>query len=310
MAKDREMKSSIECGAKTRLYVVDDQPFVSDFVGRMAESSRDLEWVGEQRFPVPELPAIVRDAGADVVLMDISFGTQGPPDDEPKGIQAIRTLRRQLGSMLGIIALSGFEPYHEEALSAGADCWLNKSKDVPMDIWTRQLQDAIRNCKDHEYIAGLKLDAAALSALITIVRSNRAPQNILIPLSPNPFAFLYFLAQERRHKEENWIVKESSHQKNAPYQFARMELWTEICTSMNIKTASRWEIDTLSSAAFAINRRTCPDGRDVRTKLIITPGPGRRSRLHEYADPSTYHLNEFLESEKILLSKLPAISDI
>ncbi len=310
MAKDQEMKRRIGRGDKTRLYVVDDQSFVSDFVRRMAESSHDLEWVGEQRLPVPGLPATVRDARADVVLMDISFGTQGPPDDEPKGIQAIRNLRRQLGSGLGIIAFSGFEPYHEEAISAGADCWFNKSKDVPMDIGTRQLLDTIRNCKDHEYIGALKLDTHILSAMITIVRGNREPRQVHIPLSPNLFSFLYFLAQERRHNGENWIVKESSHQKNAPYQFNKLDLWGEICKSMNLKPASRWESDTLSSAAFAINKRSCPDGRDVHMKLIITPGPGRKSRVHECADPSTYHLNEFIESEAIVLPKLPTISDV
>ncbi len=251
MAKDQEMKRRIGRGDKTRLYVVDDQSFVSDFVRRMAESSHDLEWVGEQRLPVPGLPATVRDARADVVLMDISFGTQGPPDDEPKGIQAIRNLRRQLGSGLGIIAFSGF-----------------------------------------------------------IVRGNREPRQVHIPLSPNLFSFLYFLAQERRHNGENWIVKESSHQKNAPYQFNKLDLWGEICKSMNLKPASRWESDTLSSAAFAINKRSCPDGRDVHMKLIITPGPGRKSRVHECADPSTYHLNEFIESEAIVLPKLPTISDV
>ena len=106
--------------SQIRVYLCDDAPALRHLLRSFLEWGGDVEIVGEAG-DGEGLTDAVRDAGADVVLLDLSM----PRVD---GLEALADLRAAAPD-LGIVVLSGFEEHRmaAKALALGADRYVEKA---------------------------------------------------------------------------------------------------------------------------------------------------------------------------------------
>jgi DNA-binding NarL/FixJ family response regulator len=133
-----------------RVVLVDDQALIRAGFRAIIDSANDLEVVGEAADGTEALE-VIRDARADVVLMDIRM-------PELDGLAATAQLLAEADWPLKIIILTTFDPdeYVFRALQAGASGFV--LKDIPPE----QLAPAVRTVAD----GGALLDPAITRRLI------------------------------------------------------------------------------------------------------------------------------------------------
>jgi diguanylate cyclase (GGDEF)-like protein len=109
----------VAVGKEVRVFLCDDAPDLRHLLRLSLEEDPELRVTGEADDGA-EIVARVREAAADVVLMDLSL-------PRVHGLQAVRALRLQMPKV-GIIVLSGFEKERmlERALAMGADMYIEK----------------------------------------------------------------------------------------------------------------------------------------------------------------------------------------
>jgi diguanylate cyclase (GGDEF)-like protein len=128
-----------------RVFVCDDAPDLRHLLRVSLEQDPALRVSGEAGDGRGIVP-LVRSAGADVVLMDLSM----PRVD---GLEAIKQLRKAMPDV-GIVVLSGFETARMQgrALEMGADCYIEKR--VPLEEIRRTVHEVASLRRDGELVAG------------------------------------------------------------------------------------------------------------------------------------------------------------
>ncbi len=113
-------RSNAAPAERVRVFLCDDAPALRHLLRSFLEWGGDVEITGEAG-DGEGLTEAVRDAGADVVLLDLSM----PRVD---GLEALADLRAALPD-LGIVVLSGFEEQRmaAKALALGADRYVEKA---------------------------------------------------------------------------------------------------------------------------------------------------------------------------------------
>lgn len=118
----------------TRIFIVDDHPFVREWLGNLIRLQPDLQVVGEAGDPAAGLTAMIADP-PDLAIVDLAF-------KRGSGIELIRDLRAQLPSV-AIVVLSMHEELTdlERAFRAGASGYVMKRES------TVQIIEAIREVR-------------------------------------------------------------------------------------------------------------------------------------------------------------------
>ena len=275
--------------SKIGIFVVDDHEIVTDGVARIIENTpeQDMVLVGSDRAFSDNLPDLLRETCADVVLMDLAL----VHEHDRRGLGAIRTIRRALGSRLGIVAYTAFPNLRTLALDCGADTWLTKG------ATNDRLRNALRTCKDHDTLSRLELFLDSREAIVAVSRNGTQTRVRKLPLARDAFALLYYLAEERSRNESDWLKKPvEEDEKGVPYEFKNTSMWSEICTRWHTKAVERWDNMEISRYVTMMNKSVrdelqLPD----EAKFVIVPGGGRKAGV-----PSMYCLNEFIGAREVL----------
>jgi CheY-like chemotaxis protein len=282
---------------KIKVYIVDDQiNVITTFIEAMG-----FEVVGKDIYPESDLDKKIRDNEVDVLVMDLHFGckSKGAPKREAYGIPAIRTVRRSVGTGVGIIAYTGYEDWDEVGLCAGgADAIVIKNK-AP----AQEMAEKIRTCRNHEAIGSLELDIERRSvAIIISCPGSHARKIPLVGIRANEFALLCYLALERKSAGSQWLSRSRSNQAAPPYVFSQKQLWATICKQVGARTQETWENEIVRTCANTINSSVPGSTHDGHLKLICGPPLGRPSEGEIIAP--MYCLNEFIEPMRTTIQGL------
>jgi DNA-binding NarL/FixJ family response regulator len=295
-----------------KVFVVEDSLYGIEGLQRTIEETpeRDLEYVGSHSKNTPNLPDLIRDSKANVVLMDIVLGIGLSPeqieqDKESSGIEAIKAIRRTLGKQIKILALSHWPQFRKKAFEAGVNGF------VLQPINPGQIRQIIRQVyyrgfvpPDYFWISIGKIEGLELfpKSRQIIVIGNRG-RTKKIDIESFSFAFLYYLAKERECGQENWVVKASDG-----YILQQSSLWAEICDQVGNTWGkhSYFKKDAEPSKPGStlivqwcakINKKIelYLDERDQ--PLIQGPGGGRRKS----SDSVSYSLNRNITRENLFI---------
>lgn len=284
---------------RKRIFLVDDQEVVLEGITSVIREAKPFKVVGTHNEISEDLPDMIERARAEVVVIDVKFGSGMDPKKEAFGIVGIRRIRRRFGPALGIIAYAGYteDEFEQLCLRAGADQYISK------DYGLKPLLESLgkQKYKQHSYIKSLQLDCGSqLSVTVEISNQDGEIKSGKMTLNANEFALLYYLAQERSRGESDWLAKELSSQKTPPYRFKNLSLWKQVCSSLQARSAERWENDNISHCVFDIKARIHGAASSSHMELIMVPGGGRHSLLQsDVILPSMYCLNEFIEPSSI-----------
>lgn len=184
------------------------------------------------------------------------------------GVAAIRAIREKLGWRIPIVAYSNFPQAQRAALQAGANGFLPKS--TPGDEFREQLRNAHVEGQVQGgigKIVGLEIyPCAHNNQLIVVGEMGRTPR---IGVDPYRFAFLYYLAEERKQGREGFVVLCAGR-----YDLAQKELWARICAEVGT--------DRGPTTSYAIGDQILPglcndiNGPLIKRRIepiIQTPGP-------------------------------------
>ncbi|MCX6956708.1 MAG: response regulator transcription factor [Verrucomicrobia bacterium] len=137
----------------TRIFLVDDHPFVREWLGNLIRLQPDLRVVGEAGDPATGLAAMVAEP-PDLAIVDLSF-------KRGSGIDLIKDLRAQLPTV-AIVVLSMHEEMTdlERAFRAGASGYVMKRES------TGQIVEAIREVRAGRLFANQDVLTEIMARLI------------------------------------------------------------------------------------------------------------------------------------------------
>lgn len=275
---------------KTAVFLVDDHDMVEAGVRTIMSEApeRDLTFAGSAKVFGSDVHDLIRQSGADVVLIDITDSFR-----DPVGLSTIRATRRKFGSALGIIAYTVYPEYRDAALACGADKFLQKGA-------TNEIhRQAVRNCKAHDVFSKLELFLAEREIKVSATCSGILKREQRINLSRDGFALLYYLAEECAHGEIDWIAKDDRDEKSLPYEFRKAEFWSKVRARWiergPLEAGKRVEMD-ITRYSCMINREIRDSLQDESLQLIIVPGGGRKGH-NSYNN--SYYLNPFIERSQV-----------
>ncbi len=150
----------------TRIFIVDDHPFVREWLGNLLRLQPDIRVIGEAGDPIAALAAMVAEP-PDVAVVDLSF-------KRGSGLDLIKDLRAQLPE-LAIVVHSMHEEVTdlERAFRAGASGYVMKRES------TSQIIEAIREVRAGRLFANPALLAQVTARLIARPGAGAAPAEIL-----------------------------------------------------------------------------------------------------------------------------------
>lgn len=273
---------------KIRIFVVDDHQTTIGGIRDMVQSTpeKDLVLCQSLLSPTADMPGLIRESGTNVVLMDLKFSGKAT------GIAAIRSIRRKVGSKVGIIAFTAHSEYRQDCLDAGADCYL--LKEATHDV----LRRTIRTCTEHEAITAVELFLETREILLRARQRQGEPLSPRLSLARNAFALLYYLSEERSRAVADWLIKPTTDQPAEPYRFTEGEIWRQVCDRWCTKTeddkGKLWDNMEIARHVATINKQSANE-LQLDLRLIIPPGHRPRAGV-----PSVYSLNEFIESSQIV----------
>ncbi len=150
----------------TRIFIVDDHPFVREWLGNFLRLQPDLRVVGEAGDPAAALAAMIAEP-PDVAVVDLAF-------QRGSGLELIKDLKAQLPE-LPIVVHSMHEEVTdlERAFRAGASGYVMKRES------TSQIIDAIRQVRAGKLFANPELLAQVTARLITRPKQSASPAEVL-----------------------------------------------------------------------------------------------------------------------------------
>jgi CheY-like chemotaxis protein len=274
--------------SKTRIFVVEDDPNLRKLLRHVFSGHDEFLWVDERADVTSDLTEAIRKAEADVVIMDVVFGPSLAYKTQSR-IDAVRAVRGFFGRRIGIVIYTGWADLFESAcLAAGADQYVDKSN-------PDALIDAIRNCKDHDAIVGLKIEDGRSVTLDVWHKGVAQPARVRLSNAAD-IAILHYLAHERLNSGVNWLARGGPGQ---PYHFRQENVWSAICRFHLTRAADRWESQDIARAAGNVNAAVRQQAQLAsKIHLICVPGSGNR-------EIGMYRLNEFIEPSSVALPSVP-----
>jgi CheY-like chemotaxis protein len=275
---------------KFRVFIVDDHEVMHDAIQKVVEKApeKDLAFVGSYKYFDSNIPKIIKQSGANVVLIDIMEG-----DTNPAGLRAFRMVRQHLGSEIGIIAYSVYTSFEKICIDNGADILFPKG--FPND----ELRNAIRSCKDHDCLTKLELFPEDKRICLHVKRSGLLKE-IKTTLQWDMFALLYYLCEERLSGEMDWITKDNrtgnyTCKENTRVAEIRARFKNKKDDEDKIKS---WDNGDLSRLSSLVKQRIQSIPLSNQQQLIIVPGVGRGG---QDAYSNSYYLNPFIEKSQIII---------
>ncbi|MEO6244515.1 MAG: response regulator transcription factor [Opitutaceae bacterium] len=150
----------------TRLFMVDDHPFVREWLGNLLRLQTDLCVIGEAGDPVSALAAMIGQP-PDVAVVDLTF-------KRGSGLDLIKDLRSQLPQVKVVV-----HSMHEEltdverAFRAGASAYVMKRES------TAQIITAIREVRAGRIFASPEILPLLTARLINRPAANASPSDVL-----------------------------------------------------------------------------------------------------------------------------------
>jgi CheY-like chemotaxis protein len=215
-----------------RVFIVDDSPAIVEGLGVLLAQTPegDILYVGGHTQNSPDLPQRVRDAQANVVLLDLNLrdGTHlkaAKRHSETSGFAVYRALQQSSGPPLKIIGYSMWSDYRGEAQQYGFHGFVSKAASVA------EIRQAIRGDISTDpfhlgRITGLELFVAHREFVLHGVRSTGP-----IGLEPSPFALLYYLTLERQQNAQDWALREGGKrigQGDPQYHMTALAVWKNV----------------------------------------------------------------------------------
>ncbi len=150
----------------TRLFMVDDHPFVREWLGNLLRLQSDLSVVGEAGDPVSALAAMT-ELPPDIAVVDLTF-------KRGSGLDLIKDLRRQL-PQVKIVVHSMHEEITdvERAFRAGASGYVMKRES------TAQIIEAIREVRAGRIFASPEIMPLLAARLINRPAVTTSPEDVL-----------------------------------------------------------------------------------------------------------------------------------
>ncbi len=194
------------------IYIVDDKELARGgwnecFRGN-PRTDRKLVCAGWSESNTADLPDLIRESGADLVLVDLvlaeGFGPhlkeliEQPPTS---GVHAISAIGRALGWSVKIVAYSNSPQFAPDAMHAGAD-WFWKTGGTFEEV-RQKIYDLIEKPPDRNCIKGLQLFPKERPPHVVVTGTKKSTHKFA--MEPLLFAFLHYLAEERRQGRSGFV---------------------------------------------------------------------------------------------------------
>jgi DNA-binding NarL/FixJ family response regulator len=224
--------------APIRVFIVDDDERTVDAVSRVINNTPDMLCVGSHYANTGDLPGLVRDTAADLVIVDVVLQYGESPDvirkrskpTEWNGIDAVITLRNEFAESIKIIVWTHWKyRFERDALAAGADsyCYKILSNDELRKIIRDVYSGRSTRCLCPSLV-GIEL----IPKTCTLKLKFETGEEASVQLRPQEMGFLYYRALERlEHKagDPEWLRRlQHSRHGGGTFKIQKYDLWIKL----------------------------------------------------------------------------------